>query len=243
MTEPLSPQPLPALALEGLSQRTLEEHYKLYREYVNRANELRVRLAALDRATPPAPLSRDLGQILADLTGTLNAIRNHELYFANLGGRGGRAYGRVAQGLGCEPVLAVRAVVIAAEHAEGQGFRAGQQVEEGLLLGRVELEGTDVAPGGIEGSALVEPDLTDSAEAVQDNAPVAAGRAPDFVIGQPLVEESRPGPPVEDVGQGRLKAGLCPGHARSPFPREIITLANPPINPSTCCCRSRPALA
>lgn len=97
MTEPLSPQPLPSLVLEGLSQRTLEEHYKLYREYVNRANDLRVRLAALDRATPPAPLSRDLGQILADLTGVLNAIRNHELYFANLGGRGGRAYGRVAE--------------------------------------------------------------------------------------------------------------------------------------------------
>ena len=54
--------------------------------------------------------------------------------------------GRIAQRLRRDPVLAVRAVQIAAEHAEAVRERAGVRVEERLLLDRIALHAADVSP-------------------------------------------------------------------------------------------------
>src|SRR5207249_11151976 len=72
--------------------------------------------------------------------------------------------------------------------AERQRARAGQGVEEGLLLDRVELQGPHVAPGHLEHAALVEADAAYAVEAGRDDAPVAAGEAPDAVVGKLLVQ-------------------------------------------------------
>jgi len=53
----------------------------------------------------------------------------------------------VPQRLGGEPVLAVAAMEVAAQHAEGERVGAGEDVEERLLLDRVALERGDVAAG------------------------------------------------------------------------------------------------
>ena len=56
----------------------------------------------------------------------------------------------VAERLGRQPVLAVPAVQIAAQHAEGERVGAGQGVEERFLLDRVALQRAHVAAGDLE---------------------------------------------------------------------------------------------
>src|SRR5437588_8878775 len=69
---------------------------------------------------------------------------------------------------------AVCAVQVAAEHAEGERVGAGEDVEEGLLLGRVALEGGDVVCGNQQATALVEAHLADAALAFVNQTAVAA---------------------------------------------------------------------
>ena len=71
------------------------------------------------------------------LRGAHDLRRSHRL-----GGRRGRL---VPERLRGDPVLAVAAVIVAAEHAEGQRPGARQRVEERLLLDRVELQAGHVA--------------------------------------------------------------------------------------------------
>ena len=78
---------------------------------------------------------------------------------------------------GGEPVLAVAAVEIAAQHAEGQRVGAGQHVEEGLFLDRVALQAGHVAPGHAQLAVLVEAHLADAAPPGADQAAVPAGQA------------------------------------------------------------------
>ena len=90
----------------------------------------------------------------------------------------GRA--RVAQRLRGEPVLAVGAVQVAAEHAERQGPRPREQVEERLLLDRVDRDPRGVPPRHQErvpGAAAHE---ADAAGAVGELAAVRARHAHEF---------------------------------------------------------------
>ena len=57
---------------------------------------------------------------------------------------GRRGAQRVAQRLGGEPVLAIAAVQIAAEHPEAHRQRAGQRVEERFLLNRIALQRAEI---------------------------------------------------------------------------------------------------
>ncbi len=77
--------------LDGISKQTMEEHYKLYQGYVNKYNEIQTKLEALTAddykaANPTYSLVRELKVELARAVG---GVKNHELYFNHLGGKGG----------------------------------------------------------------------------------------------------------------------------------------------------------
>ena len=103
--------------------------------------------------------------------------------------QGARA--RIAESLRGEPVLAVAAVVVAAEHAEGEGLGSGQGVEERLLLHRVELEGRHVAEGNAQRPRVVEADPADTFATRRDDAAMAAGHATDAALGKHFDQLSR----------------------------------------------------
>ena len=96
-----------------------------------------------------------------------------------------RDRGRIAQRLRRDPVLAVRAVQIAAEHAEAVGERAGIRVEERLLLDRIALHAADVAPRHAAAGRRVEAHLADADRAVGQRTAVAARVAAQTAVGQP----------------------------------------------------------
>ena len=85
-----------AVDLDGISRRTMEEHYTLYQGYVNKTNEIREKLESVDLSTANQTFS-DVRELAVELSFALGGVKNHELYFANLGGRGGKAAGRVLE--------------------------------------------------------------------------------------------------------------------------------------------------
>ncbi len=68
----------------GLSSALLEDHYKLYLGYVHKAHELCMLHGQAVRQKRSAT-ETDLRNLKRDLTFTLAAVRNHELYFSLLG--------------------------------------------------------------------------------------------------------------------------------------------------------------
>jgi Fe-Mn family superoxide dismutase len=95
--ELMRPKPLkPALlVLDGISQLSIQSHYDLYRGYVAKRNEIVERLAAVDLGSANS-VSSELRTLKVELASALGGIRNHELYFEQLGGRGGKPGGAVA---------------------------------------------------------------------------------------------------------------------------------------------------
>ena len=78
--------------LDGISRATVEAHYKLYQGYVNKRNEILRKLADVDLGSANQVYS-DLRALKVDLTFAIGGIKNHELYFAHLGGGGGEPSG------------------------------------------------------------------------------------------------------------------------------------------------------
>src|SRR5207237_6202727 len=95
--EEIAPRPLrpEVYELEGISRAAVEAHYKLYVGYVNKRNEILGRLADADPAAANQVYS-DLRALKVDLTFAIGGIKNHELYFAHLGGGGGDPTGAFA---------------------------------------------------------------------------------------------------------------------------------------------------
>lgn len=82
--------------LTGISKKTMEEHYKLYQGYVNKANEIHDRLAALDKDPVKAnPTFSDVRALKVELTRAVGGVKNHEIYFTLLGGSGGAPTGKL----------------------------------------------------------------------------------------------------------------------------------------------------
>src|SRR6202162_2733206 len=81
--------------LDGISRASVEAHYKLYKGYVNKRNEILGKLADADLAAAHQVYS-DLRALKVDLTFAIGGIKNHELYFAHLGGGGGDPSGSFA---------------------------------------------------------------------------------------------------------------------------------------------------
>lgn len=71
----------------GLSERQMQEHYKLYEGYVKKANEISELLKKVDYSKANATYS-DLRALKLGYSFAVNAIKSHELFFENLSGDG-----------------------------------------------------------------------------------------------------------------------------------------------------------
>jgi Fe-Mn family superoxide dismutase len=76
------------LELDGISRQTIEAHYKLYQGYVAKRNEILGKLAEVD-LTAANQVYSDIRALKVDLTFAVGGVKNHEIYFAHLGGDGG----------------------------------------------------------------------------------------------------------------------------------------------------------
>lgn len=81
--------------LNGISARTMEEHYELYKGYIAKTNEIQEKLNSVDRGSANQIFS-DLRSLRVDLSFAIGGVKNHEVYFAHLGGKGGQPTGKVA---------------------------------------------------------------------------------------------------------------------------------------------------
>ena len=75
----------------GISRKTHDEHFKLYTGYVNKVNEIRTKLAALGVPDPTKANATfsELRELKVEYSFALGGVKNHELYFGHLGGKGG----------------------------------------------------------------------------------------------------------------------------------------------------------
>jgi Fe-Mn family superoxide dismutase len=92
--EEISARPLDPrlLQLSGISRASVEAHHRLYQGYVAKRIEILGLLseAVRDKANQVYSVVRAL---MLDLTFAIGGIKNHELYFAHLGGEGGDPHG------------------------------------------------------------------------------------------------------------------------------------------------------
>lgn len=73
----------------GISRRTHEEHFKLYQGYANKTNEIRKRLAELDKdPTKANQVYSEIRALKVDYTFAYGGFINHTIYFDILGGNG-----------------------------------------------------------------------------------------------------------------------------------------------------------
>jgi Fe-Mn family superoxide dismutase len=78
--------------LDGLSASQIEQHLKLYKGYIGKANELRSKLKEVELASANATYS-PIREMLVEQSFAVNGVIYHEFYFGNLGGKGGEPTG------------------------------------------------------------------------------------------------------------------------------------------------------
>lgn len=69
--------------LEGMSLRSIQEHFKLYQGYVKKTNEIQVSLKSADKATANGVYSQ-YGELRRQETFAVNGMKLHEVYFGEL---------------------------------------------------------------------------------------------------------------------------------------------------------------
>ena len=94
----------------------------------------------------------------------------------------------VSQSLRGNPVLAIGAVQIAAEHSEAVGECAGVGVKERLLLDGIALGTGGVSPRDKECATSVVADFADSRLAFRDGTAMSAGEAAKAIVLEFFVE-------------------------------------------------------
>jgi superoxide dismutase, Fe-Mn family len=90
--------------LDGISRKTMEDHYKLYQGYVKKTNECRGILKEFDYGEIEGnQVYSPLRAVSVDYTFALLGFKNHDLYFGHLGGEGGAdPQGKIADKLESE---------------------------------------------------------------------------------------------------------------------------------------------
>lgn len=76
------------LKLDGISAESVEAHWALYEGYVKKYNEIMERLDGADRSAANQIFS-DYRAYRSAITFAIGGIKNHEVYFQNLGNGGG----------------------------------------------------------------------------------------------------------------------------------------------------------
>lgn len=87
------------LKLDGISEESVKDHLVLYQGYVKKYNEIMEKLAGLkDEDYSAANQAYSLLRALkVDLTFAIGGIKNHEIYFSHLGGKGGKPEGMLME--------------------------------------------------------------------------------------------------------------------------------------------------
>ncbi len=80
--------------MPGLSGKQVEQHLKLYKGYVGKANEIHGKLKDAEIAGANATYA-PFRELLVEQSYALNGVVYHELYFGNLGGKGGEPAGEL----------------------------------------------------------------------------------------------------------------------------------------------------
>jgi Fe-Mn family superoxide dismutase len=84
--------------MNGISEETMNEHQGMYERFVKRYNDIALVLAQVNRSVEHASSTYSPLRVLKiELTYALGGVRNHELYFKQLGGKGGKPKGDLAQ--------------------------------------------------------------------------------------------------------------------------------------------------
>jgi len=84
--------------LEGLSERTMTEHYKLYQGYVNKYNEIMEKLESADRSKANQVFS-DIRELKVELSFAIGGVKHHEIYFTHLGGTTHQPKGHIKEAI------------------------------------------------------------------------------------------------------------------------------------------------
>lgn len=90
------PKPDKILQLDGISAESVNAHWGLYEAYCNKYNEIMDKMPAADRAVANQIYSEYRGY-REMLTFAIGGIKNHEVYFDNLGPGGGAPEGLFAE--------------------------------------------------------------------------------------------------------------------------------------------------
>ncbi len=79
--QPILPRKFENLAgFQGLSERSLREHYRLYEGYVGKYNSLMKKLRSV-QSVGNIHADSDTESLKVDIAFALGAIKNHEVYF------------------------------------------------------------------------------------------------------------------------------------------------------------------
>ena len=100
MAKPL-PEKVFTTEAAGISRKTHTAHYTLYQGYVRKVNEIRLALSNLavpDAAKANATFS-DLRELKVEYSFALGGVKNHELYFNHIGGKGGEPTGPIGDAI------------------------------------------------------------------------------------------------------------------------------------------------
>ena len=74
-------------SMQGISENTMREHWKLYEGYVGKWKEIETKLQAADKTTANQIFS-DWRALKTDLSFAIGGVKNHQVYFGTLGGDG-----------------------------------------------------------------------------------------------------------------------------------------------------------
>ena len=86
----------PAL-LKWPSEKAVKEHLKLYKGYVNKANEITGKLKTADKDSKNAnQVFSEIRELKVEYSFAIGGVKNHEIYFDALGGEGGKPSGPFA---------------------------------------------------------------------------------------------------------------------------------------------------
>ena len=135
-----------------------------------------------------SPLARDQRLVVRACHNASAVLQRQgdELFRCQPMGRSNRI--GIANRLRCDPILAIAAVEIAAQHSEAHRKRAGQRMEERLLLDRIQLQRANIAMRYEQLSTTIEAHAANAIESVGDDAAVPACEATQFAVFEVFVK-------------------------------------------------------